>query len=63
MKNNIGAILRVKGISIRRLSRLWNKPYAYTYNLVTRDDVSSITIGTLQELADLLRVDVTDLYK
>ncbi len=63
MKNNIKAILKQKEISIRRLSIGLGKPYSYTHNLVTRDDISSVTVGTLKELSELLGVNIEDLYK
>ena len=62
MKNNIKMILEGKEISIRRLSKEWGKPYAYTHQLVNREEISSIPIGTLLEVADLLEVDIKDLY-
>lgn len=63
MKNNIKMILEGKEISIRKLSKKWGKPYAYTHQLVNREDISSIPIGTLTEVAELLEVDIKDLYK
>lgn len=63
MKNNIKMILEDKKISIRKLSKEWGKPYAYTYNLVNREEISNIPIGTLLEVAELLEVDIKDLYK
>lgn len=63
MKNKIKDILHKKNISIRKLSMIWNKPYAYTYNLVNKDDISTITLGTLQELAHILNTDIKDLYE
>lgn len=62
MKNNIKTILDMRQMSIRQLAKKWDKPYAYTYNLATREDVKNIPIGTLMELANLLEVDLDDLY-
>lgn len=63
MKNNIKMILESKKISIRRLSNEWGKPYAYTHHLVNKEDISNTPIGTLVEVAELLEVDIKDLYK
>lgn len=62
MKNNIDAIRKQKKMSIRQLALLWGKPYKYTYDLVKRDSLEAVPIGTLAELAGILGVDVVELY-
>ena len=49
-------------MSIRQLALLWGKPYKYTYDLVKRDSLEAVPIGTLAELAGILGVDVVELY-
>ncbi len=61
--NNIKKILDRKGVSIRLLSRAWGKPYGYTHKLVNRKSLNNVQLGTIIDLAKLLKVQPEELYK
>lgn len=63
MKNNILNILNEKKISIRQLSKDLDLSYSYTHGLVNREDLSTVQVGTLLNIANYLEVDITKLYE
>lgn len=63
MENKIDEILKKQKISILKLSEMMGKNYASIHKLVTRDDLGETKAKTLKMVADVLNVEVTDLWK
>lgn len=62
MKNKIKYVLDKKGISIKKLSKGINSPYAFTYTLVNRADLYTTQLGTMAKVAKFLGVRIEELY-
>jgi len=60
--NNIKEILNLRGMSINELSKLIEKDYSMTHALVTREDLGSTRLDNLIKVADVLDVDIEQLY-
>lgn len=63
MKNNIQEILDKKGISILKLSQEMGKSYGPIHELVNRDSLDNTTVSTLVRVAEILGVEIEDLYQ
>ena len=63
MKNNIKQLLKEKAISINKLAEELGMSYSPTHALVNRKDLSHTPILTLVKVAEILDVDVPELYE
>jgi len=60
--NNIKKLLKDKDLSILKLSEISGITYANTHNLVNRPGLGSTTLETLIKVADVLGVEIKNLY-
>ena len=63
LKNLINEVLLSEGMSINQLSQKLGLTYANTHSLVNREDLTDTKLGTLVDVARILRVGVNDLFK
>jgi DNA-binding Xre family transcriptional regulator len=63
MKNNIKALLEERDISINKFATDLGMYYKTAHELVNREDLSDTKVGTLQKVAEYLKVKIEDLYK
>lgn len=64
LKNKIKDAMLKERVSINQLSQLLGLTYANTHALVTkREDLSDTKLGTLVDVANILNVEVKDLYE
>lgn len=63
LKNLINEVLQNEGMSINQLSQKLGVTYANTHSLVNREDLTDTKLGTLVDVARILRVAVNDLFQ
>ncbi|MDT2844676.1 helix-turn-helix domain-containing protein [Vagococcus lutrae] len=62
MKNKIKYSIEEKGISVRQLSIDLDMDYPTAHALVNRKDLSATKLGTINDIAKYLNVDIKNLY-
>lgn len=63
LKNRIEKILEERNISINDLNTVAKKQYSSTHILVKRETLNDVKLETLYSIAELLSVNVEDLYE